>query len=78
MNDLSSYLHEKSGFLIKPVAGVISSREFLNCLAFKVFCSAQFIRHPLSIDFTVEPDLIHDYVGHIPQLADPQIAVFIS
>lgn len=45
MNDLSNYLKSKTGFQIKPVAGMIDQREFLNCLAFKVFCSGQFIRH---------------------------------
>jgi phenylalanine-4-hydroxylase len=39
-----------------------------------VFCTGQFIRHPQSIDCAPEPDLIHDFVGHIPMFADPQIA----
>jgi phenylalanine-4-hydroxylase len=53
---------------------MINQRDFLNCLAFKVFCSGQFIRHPDSIDCAPEPDLIHDFVGHLPMFADPQIA----
>lgn len=53
---------------------MIDQREFLNCLAFRVFCSGQFVRHINSVDCAPEPDLIHDFVGHIPMFADPHIA----
>ena len=45
MNDVSDYLKSKTGFQLKPVPGMVDPREFLNCLAFKVFCCGQFIRH---------------------------------
>lgn len=54
---------------------MIDTREFLNCLAFRVFCSGQFIRHHNSLEFTTEPDLIHEFVGHVPMFADPLVAV---
>jgi phenylalanine-4-hydroxylase len=37
----------------------------------------QFIRHPLSLDFTIEPDIVHEFVGHVPMLANPVIAVLL-
>jgi phenylalanine-4-hydroxylase len=54
---------------------MIDARKFLNCLAFKVFCAGQFIRHHESIEFTPEPDVVHEYVGHVPMFAEPAIAV---
>lgn len=53
MTDLNDFLMEKTGFRIKPVAGMLSQREFLNCLAHRVFCSTQYIRHPETRDYTV-------------------------
>lgn len=70
VNDLSQYLKAKSGFQIKPVAGIVSQRQFLNCLAFRVFCCGQFIRHHECEEFAPEPDIVHQYVGHIPTFAD--------
>jgi phenylalanine-4-hydroxylase len=70
INDLSDYLKKSTGFQIKPVPGIISQRSFLNCLAFKVFCSSQFIRHSLTENFAPEPDIIHEYIGHIPMFAN--------
>lgn len=54
---------------------MISAREFLYCLSMRVFCCGQFIRHSQSLEFTVEPDVVHEYVGHVPMLADPTMAV---
>jgi phenylalanine-4-hydroxylase len=70
INDLSDCLNKSTGFQIKPVPGIISQGSFLNCLAFKVFCSSQFIGHLLTENFVPEPDLIHDCIGHIPMFAN--------
>ena len=36
---ISSFLKQKNGWRLKPVFGLLSQREFLNALAFKVFHS---------------------------------------
>ena len=75
LNDLSMYLQSQTGFIIKPVHGILSQREFLNSFAFKVFNCTQYLRHTKTPDYTPEPDIVHEIVGHVPMFADPAVAV---
>ncbi len=60
---------------MKPCIGTISQREYLNCLAFKVFTCTQFLRHPANPEYSPEPDIVHEILGHIVMLSDPKYAV---
>lgn len=75
LNELSDYLKSKTGFTIRPTAGILSQREFLNAFAFKIFCSTQYLRNVATPDYTPEPDIVHEIVGHIPMFADKEVAV---
>lgn len=74
LRDIDDYLCEKTGFHIQPVAGLVESRAFMKHLANRAFPSTTYIRHHSTPQYTPEPDLCHEILGHVPLLAVPEYA----
>eukprot|EP00195_Chlamydomonas_chlamydogama_P000269 CAMPEP_0202921848 /NCGR_PEP_ID=MMETSP1392-20130828/77612_1 /ASSEMBLY_ACC=CAM_ASM_000868 /TAXON_ID=225041 /ORGANISM="Chlamydomonas chlamydogama, Strain SAG 11-48b" /LENGTH=334 /DNA_ID=CAMNT_0049615447 /DNA_START=129 /DNA_END=1134 /DNA_ORIENTATION=- len=78
LQELSDVLQSSSGWSIRPVAGLMHPRDFLAGLAFKTFHSTQYMRHPSRPSYTPEPDVVHELIGHVPMLADPDFGAMVQ
>jgi phenylalanine-4-hydroxylase len=72
--DVDRRLGELTAFHLRPVAGLVPTREFYGALADRVFCSTQYVRHHDAPFYTPEPDIVHELIGHAAMLADPHLA----
>ncbi len=71
LEEVNARIRAISGFRMQPVAGLVTARAFLSCLADRIFLATQYIRHPSRPLYTPEPDVIHELVGHAASFAHP-------
>ena len=67
-----------TGWSLVGVPGLIPERAFFTHLAGRRFPVTTWIRRPDELDYVVEPDIFHDFQGHVPLLTQPDFATFLA
>ena len=71
-------LRALTGWQIVAVPGFIPDGAFFEHLANRRFPVTVWIRTWEELDYLVEPDLFHDFFGHVPMLTDPVFADYLQ
>jgi phenylalanine-4-hydroxylase len=71
---LSEQLGPVTNIHLVPAEGALPYRTFYKYIAERGFPVTQFIRHGSHPEFTPEPDMIHDCLGHVPPLMNRDYA----
>jgi phenylalanine-4-hydroxylase len=74
----SARLREATGWSLVAVPGLIPDGAFFEHLAARRFPATNWIRKPEELDYIVEPDVFHDFFGHVPALMQPDFARFME
>ena len=73
--DLVSHkLNAATGWEIVAVPGLVPDDVFFSHLSERRFPVTVWLRRPEEFDYIVEPDVFHDFFGHVPLLFDPVYA----
>ncbi len=71
-------LRAATGWELVAVPGLIPDGIFFDHLANRRFPVAWWIRKEDELDYLVEPDIFHDFFGHVPLLLNPVFAGYME
>jgi phenylalanine-4-hydroxylase len=75
---LSERLERETRMHLVPAEGPLPYRTFYTYIGERGFPVTQFIRHGSHPEFTPEPDMIHDCLGHVPSLMNQDYAELLT
>ena len=75
---LSARVNHETRMHLVPAEGPLAYRTFYGYIAARGFPVTQFIRHGSHPEFTPEPDMIHDCLGHVPPLMNQDYAELLT
>ena len=78
LTELNDRLSARTGWSVVSVPGLVPDDIFFGHLAARRFPAGNFIRSASQLDYLEEPDVFHDVFGHVPMLANPQVADFMQ
>ena len=78
LKHLSDKVNKVTNMHLVPAEGPIAYRTFYSYIAERGFPVTQFIRHGSHPEFTPEPDMIHDCLGHVPPLMNQDYAELLT
>ena len=74
LTEMNRRLKELTNFRLAPIEGLVNTRAFLSWLSWRTMLSTQYIRHHSRPEYTPEPDIVHEAIGHIPMFTNPNFA----
>jgi phenylalanine-4-hydroxylase len=78
LDELNERLFARTGWTVVSVPGLVPDDIFFDHLANRRFPAGNFIRKASQLDYLEEPDVFHDVFGHVPLLAQPEVADFMQ
>jgi phenylalanine-4-hydroxylase len=78
LRHLSERLTRETNMHLVPAEGPLPYRTFYTYIGERGFAVTQFIRHGSHPEFTPEPDMIHDCLGHVPSLMNRDYAELLT
>ena len=75
---VSRALRQATGWQLVAVPGLIPDLVFFGHLAERRFPVTRWLRKPEEFDYIVEPDVFHDFFGHVPLLFNPVFAGYMQ
>ena len=75
---VNARLEKQTGWRVVGVPGLIPDAVFYDHLAHRRFPVTVWIRTRAELDYLVEPDLFHDFFGHVPLLSNPVFADYMQ
>jgi phenylalanine-4-hydroxylase len=78
LRHLSERLRRETNMHLVPAEGALPYRTFYEYIGKRGFPVTQFIRHGSHPEFTPEPDMIHDCLGHVPPIMNQDYAELLT
>jgi phenylalanine-4-hydroxylase len=78
LRTLSERVRATTNMHLVPAEGALPYRTFYGHIANRGFPVTQFLRHGSHPEFTPEPDMIHDCLGHVPPLMNQDYAELLT
>lgn len=76
LDAVNARLEPVSDWRLVAVPGFIPDEQFFRHLAARRFPVTVWLRTPEEFDYLVEPDIFHDFFGHVPMFFDPRFAEY--
>jgi phenylalanine-4-hydroxylase len=77
-SEINPKLQKATRWTLVAVPGLVPDKVFFEHLANRRFPVTVWLRNPEEFDYIVEPDIFHDFFGHVPLLFNPVFADYLE
>ncbi len=77
-DEINAMLYPATRWTLVAVPGLLPDDVFFNHLANRRFPVSVWLRTPEEFEYIVEPDIFHDFFGHVPLLFNPVFADYLE